>query len=185
MKQRVIACFGSGKDSAGKVYRQMEIVGKLLAEHDCIVITGGFGGSGMEAPLKGAKSANGQTIGYTMLGKTANAFADTIIDCGQQYSNRSGTALTTEEQYGLRLANLMKADAFVVSDAGGIGTVVELCAIINFALKIWQQKKPIAILVSEYGNLKLLQQLTATFFDKSNSLMYFHDPAKAVGWVTA
>jgi predicted Rossmann-fold nucleotide-binding protein len=183
MSKKYIACLGNGKDTAGKMYRKMEEVGKLLAEHNCVVITGGFGGSGMEAPAKGAKSVGGETWGFTMLGKPANLYIDLVFDSSK--INIEGRNCSIEEQYGLRLASLLNADGFIIEDTGGVGTLTELCAIINLEEKIWKNKKPIAILVSEQGNLKIMEQIINTFVSNRSYIMVFHDTAKAVVWVTA
>lgn len=73
--QKTIACLGGGKGKEGDAqYDAMVEVGRLLAQRGCTVITGGFGGAGMEAPAKGAKEAGGTAIGYTMLGKPGNPY---------------------------------------------------------------------------------------------------------------
>lgn len=187
MATKYIACLGSGSDVAGsKMYRKMEQVGILLAQNDCAVVTGGFGGSGMEAPAKGAKSVNGETWGYTLLGKPANPFIDKVVDCSTFYPKFDVRAYSTEEQYGLRLGNLLYADGFIVTDDDPTpGTLVEFCAILNLQKKFWKKQKPIAIMVSERGNLKLMELIINQFFPNNTFILTTSSPEKAVGWVTA
>jgi len=185
MAKKYISVFGSGKDTAGKMYRKMEEVGRLLAEHDCAVVTGGFGGSGMEAPAKGAKLAGGETWGFTMLARVANFFIDKVYDVSKMCPRKDGKEWLLEEQYGLRLGNLLTSDGFIIADNDQtIGTLVELCAVINLNEKFWEKKKLVAIMVSDQGHLKVMEQIIKTFIPNNNYLMVFYDPAKAVGWVT-
>ena len=60
-----------------------EEVGKLIAERGGVVVTGGRFGV-MEAASRGAKSADGLTIGFlpAMDPKTANAFVDVVFPTG-------------------------------------------------------------------------------------------------------
>jgi len=181
MKKKQIACLGNGKVATGNILRKMQLVGKLLTENNCIVFTGGFAKSGIETLVKGAKLDGDEIWDYTLFGKSANPFIDETIDS----SKLKVEGCSVEERYGFRLASLLQADAFIISDIGGIGILTELCAIINLEEKIWKNKKFIAILVSEYGNLKIMEQIIDKFVSNKSYIMAFHDPAKAVGWVTA
>ena len=58
--EKLISCFGPGVGEPGDpLYDAMVEVGRLLAQLGCTVQTGGFGGTGMEAPARGAREANG------------------------------------------------------------------------------------------------------------------------------
>jgi len=61
----VVSVFGSNEPRAGEqAYRTARAVGRRLAELGFTVANGGYGGT-MEASARGAKEADGQTIGVT------------------------------------------------------------------------------------------------------------------------
>lgn len=71
MRKRIIGVIGAGV--AGEdACRLAEETGKLIAENDAILITGGMGGI-MEAASKGAKAAGGLVIGILPGGSAADA----------------------------------------------------------------------------------------------------------------
>ncbi|OHA32151.1 MAG: hypothetical protein A2928_00465 [Candidatus Taylorbacteria bacterium RIFCSPLOWO2_01_FULL_45_15b] len=137
---KTIACLGSGSGKCGEaMYDAMEQVGVLLATEGATVITGGFGGSGMEAPAKGAQRMGGKTVGYTLIGLPANPYFSEVVDCAKNGDS-------PEIQFGTRLGHLLSANGFIVGAAGGAGTLVELMAIINLNAKFWKEKKKVVIL---------------------------------------
>lgn len=182
-----IACFGSGKSDVGDpTYDAMMEVGRLLAQKNVLVLTGGFGGAGMEAPARGVKEAGGLSIGYTWRGKQCNPYLSDVVDC----SFVSGKELPAELQYGFRLGSLLTADAFIVAANGGPGTMVELMAAINFGAKLWQPPKRIAVLkpssmkpgwdavmFAEFQRWGALPEAVEGYILPTSS------PATAVGWV--
>lgn len=135
-----VACLGSGNGKSGEIlYDSMIEVGRILAEKGVEVLTGGFGGSGMEAPAKGAQSANGKSTGFTLMGIPGNEYLTNIVDCSLESD-------CPEIQFGIRLGHLLSADAFVIGAGGGPGTMVELMSIINLNGKFWKKKKRVVIL---------------------------------------
>ncbi len=127
------------------MYDDMDRVGQLLAMDGHTVLTGGFGGVGMEAPARGAKQAGGKCIGYTMLGKPGNSFLTQVIEC-----RHIGTELLVPElQFGVRLGRLLLADGFILAAGGGPGTLLELLAVLNLNMKFWEKVRPLAILKPE------------------------------------
>ncbi len=58
---RVVSVLGAGVANA-ELYERARCVGRLLAEHDLVLVTGGLGGV-MEAASRGASEAGGVTIG--------------------------------------------------------------------------------------------------------------------------
>ena len=76
-----------GKICSQKAYNLAKEVGRELAKHNCIVLTGG--GSGvMEAAARGAKAARGTTIGI-LPGHTkaeANKYLDIVIVSGMGFA---------------------------------------------------------------------------------------------------
>ena len=178
-----IACFGSGSGKEGDPsYEKMREVGFLLvALKKCDVLTGGFNGSGMEAPAKGATEAGGESIGFTILGKSGNPYLTEVVNCGEGFF--------PEVQYGMRLGNLLTADGFIVEASGGMGTLVELVAAINLSLKFWDKPKKIAVLTfGEKGHMEqllfILKMMDFFTDEMSKSILVTDSPAKAVDWVT-
>lgn len=183
MERLKIATLGSGSGQPGEeMYDKMVEVGRLLAERGCLVINGGFGGIGMEAPSKGAKEADGQVIGYTLAGKPGNQYLTQQIDCSQ-WDKEINLGFSG---FGIRLCVLMDADAFIIAAGGGIGTLTELMAIILFQQKIWKRKKRIVIL---YGsNEKSTEEKMIHLLKEQNlfpdiELLFENNPANAVDWL--
>ena len=106
-----IAVCGSGDvppHESDTVLLQAELIGKYVAENQCVLVTGGRGGV-MEAACKGAKQNGGMTIGIlpgsrsedanpyvdialpTMMGERRNALLVSIADCIIAVCGRWGT----------------------------------------------------------------------------------------------
>lgn len=190
---KTIACLGSGSGTIGDpCYDAMVEVGRLLAKKKYIVLTGGFGGVGMEAPARGATELGGKTVGYTIFGKQGNSYLSEIVDCRKQYINPLAGSLCMEPppevQYGVRLGNLLTANGFIIAANGGPGTMVELIAIINLNYKLWKEKpKRVAILnVNCNGwNSDMLNQLEAWGVlpqEVRESILVVFMPEQAVDW---
>ena len=85
MPEKVIAVFGAGNIGEGEREWQAALaIGKGLAREGFIVLTGGLGGV-MTAASKGAKEAEGTTIGIlpgTRKTSPANSFVDIAIYTG-------------------------------------------------------------------------------------------------------
>ncbi|UCD12963.1 MAG: TIGR00725 family protein [Thermoplasmatales archaeon] len=84
MKTLISVCGSDGDDSSLSSYALeiAEIVGRLIAQRNGILICGGRGGV-MEAACKGAKEENGLTIGILPQSKgEANKFVDIAIPTG-------------------------------------------------------------------------------------------------------
>jgi predicted Rossmann-fold nucleotide-binding protein len=148
---KTIACFGTGGGGPGEPrYDAMVEVGRLLAENGHRIVTGGYGGIGMEAPARGASESGGHATGYTYAGRPGNNFLSEMIDCGEQYmrlSQSGGSHLPLEVQYGIRWGNLLTADGFIVAPNGGPGTLVEVIGVVNHNFGMWRDRpKRLAIL---------------------------------------
>lgn len=109
-----MAVIGPGEGGAARQLEAAEQVGRLLAEAGAVVVCGGLGGA-MEAACRGARSADGMTIGIlpgsnrhdanpyvqfalpTGLGEGRNALvvraADAVIAVGGGYGTLSEIAL--------------------------------------------------------------------------------------------
>lgn len=82
MRKRIIAVIG-GAEAGEKHLKIAEEVGRLIAQHNAILVTGGMGGV-MSAASKGASEANGLVIGIlpTADKESANPYVDIPIVTG-------------------------------------------------------------------------------------------------------
>lgn len=121
--EKIITVFGSGFASpTDKLYLEAVDIGKLLAENNFTVCSGGYSGI-MEAASKGAKSANGKTIGITV--ESWMAEANKYIDENVRMPNLLE-----------RLTELIAiGDAYIIF-RGGTGTLTE----ISIALELMNKK---------------------------------------------
>ena len=127
----IIGVVGSGSgDLDEKIYEIAEKLGFLIAQENFAVVCGGLFGI-MEAVCKGAKSANGFTIGFipSLDKKTANSYVDLIIPTGMGEA-RNFILVST-------------ADA-IITIGGESGTLSEIA----FA---WKISKPIISLSTTGG----------------------------------
>lgn len=188
-----IACLGSGSGKSGDAaYDAMVEVGRLLAQTGHTVLTGGFGGAGMEAPARGAKLAGGKTVGYTMLGKQPNEWIMEIGDCAAQFHLGASAPPIPEIQFGIRLGSLLAADGFIMAAGGGAGSMLELMGIINLGSKIWETPKKTAILQTrgveikgwDYGMLQQLEDWGMLPKKVLQAILITETPEGAVNWAT-
>jgi len=188
---KTIACFGGSQGNSGDPgYDAMQEVGRLLVEYGCMVATGGYGGTGMEAPARGANEAGGEAIGYTILGRKGNPFLTGAVDCRCLCNNTVDPS--REIQYGVRLGKLLAADGFIVAATGGPGTMVEMMAVINLNCKLWQSSpKHLAILNIGSGqgagwDANMLNRLSVWGvlpFEARAMILVAETPEEAVRWV--
>jgi len=125
-----------------------EEVGKLLAENGCTVINGGKGGI-MEAASRGAKKANGKTVGIISGTKRlqSNNFTDIEILTG---SNAAGL-----DEFLL----VLMSDALIVI-GGGAGTLEEITI-------AYRNKKPIIAISNTAG---WADKLAGSFLDERETI---------------
>lgn len=138
-----ITCFGSSKGSPGETqYDAMQEVGRLLAAERVVVVTGGYGGSGMEAAARGASESGGSACGYTLecSTKQPNPYLAPIIP--------SDAFLSVEKQYCERLGSLLQSDGFVVDPTDDTpGTLIEFFSVMNLNMKFWKDSpRPVVVL---------------------------------------
>jgi uncharacterized protein (TIGR00730 family) len=130
-----VCIFGSCKDLSQETKEEIVRLGKMLAQMDVTVMSGGFGGT-MEDISRGAKSVGGKTVGVTCyvwdkgLYLKANEFVDEEIVADSLFE---------------RIEVMLKeADAFVVFP-GGTGTMLELSATLEYINKGLIEPKPIIL----------------------------------------
>jgi hypothetical protein len=118
----VAVCGGSVADPAQ--LEAAEAVGRLLAERDAVVVTGGRGGV-MEAACRGAKAGGGTTLGILPGYERADAnefvdvgAADAVVAVGGEWGTLSEIALALRA--GKRVVGL---GTWELPDRGGRGIV--------------------------------------------------------------
>src|SRR5262249_54792782 len=121
-----IGVMGAGECSP-EVFCQAEQVGKLIAQQGAVLICGGRGG-GVEAAAKGAKAANGVTVG--ILPESDESGANPHIDI----------PIITGMGNGRNVINILSSHV-VIAVSGGYGTLSEIA----LALKT---RKPVIALQS-------------------------------------
>ncbi|MHA1562530.1 MAG: TIGR00725 family protein [Promethearchaeota archaeon] len=127
----IIGVVGSGSEELNeKIYEIAEKLGYLIAKENYVLVCGGLHGI-MELVCKGAKSANGFTIGFipSLDKKSANRYVDLIIPTGMGEARN--------------LILVSTADA-IITIAGESGTLSEIA----FA---WKMSKPIISLNTTGG----------------------------------
>lgn len=146
-----ISCFGSSDGERGDLmYDLMYDVGVLIARRGGVVATGGYHGTGMQAAAEGAASVGGTTVGYLMQGNEGNPYLTNTVDCQRLAFN---SKIPFFADWAIRLAGLTTdAQGYIVAAGGGIGTFMELSAIMYLNAKFWLPQKmgrPFAILKPE------------------------------------
>ena len=135
---QAVSIFGSSRFKPGnKYYKMAEETAYLLAKEGYAVITGS-GPAIMEAANKGAKRANGLSIGLNIQlpsEQKANKYVDTLLDF---------------RYFFVRKVMFVKyAKAFIIMP-GGYGTLDEFTEAINLIQTQRIQKFPVVIMGSEY-----------------------------------
>jgi len=131
--RHIVSVFGSSIPSKGAAeYQTAYELGKLLAQSQYVVCNGGYGGT-MEASARGAREAQGKTIGVVcrVFGASPNPFIDE-------------TFLT--DTLNERLLKLMEMGSAYVVLRGGTGTLLELAAVWEFMNKRMLDVRPIIVL---------------------------------------
>jgi uncharacterized protein (TIGR00730 family) len=129
---KVVTIFGSSKPQPGEPeYELARKLGGLVAKAGFIVCNGGYGGT-MEAAARGAKEANGSTIGVTM---------ESVNPQANQWIDKTIVVRTLID----RLMKLIElGDAYVVL-RGGTGTLLELAAVWELMNKRMMRSRPVVV----------------------------------------
>jgi hypothetical protein len=108
-----IGTYPKGKRARETLERAAELLGRLIAERGAVLFTGGTGGT-MKAACRGAKRANGITVGFPGRDRfSSNPYIDIEV-------------LTDIDAGSFMFAGLLGCDALIVLP-GGAGTLSELC----------------------------------------------------------
>jgi len=159
-----IGVIGSGENVTPQVLEMAEQVGKLIAENSGILVCGGRGGV-MEAACRGAKQADGMTVGILpgMDREGVNSFVDVAIPTGLGFAMRNFITVRT-------------SDAIIMLH-GEVGTLSE-------AILSYQHGKPLVALSSTGGWAKRLQEaaLEGMYLDERRlmQISYAHTAEEAV-----
>jgi hypothetical protein len=112
-----------------EIYKVAEEVGRLIAQNNWILITGGLGGV-MEAASKGAKQAGGITVGILpgFSKEEANRYVDIPITTGLSHARNIIIARSAD---------------VVIAISGGYGTLSEIAIALKlgkpvFGIKTWE-----------------------------------------------
>jgi uncharacterized protein (TIGR00725 family) len=94
----IIGIMGPGEKATSNDLAIAEKLGALVARKNWITLTGGRRSGVMEAALKGAKAAGGQTIGILMSKdkNDASAYADIVIPTGMGSARNFINALSSD-----------------------------------------------------------------------------------------
>ena len=135
---KAVSIFGSSRLPAGhKYFKLAEEIAYLLAKEKYAIITGS-GPSIMEAANKGAKRANGYSVGLNIqlpLQQQPNPYVDTLLDFRYFFTRK--------------VMFVKYAKAFVIMP-GGYGTLDEFMEAINLISTERIPKFPVIVVGSEY-----------------------------------
>lgn len=128
-----ITVFGSSRPAPGsEAYETARALGAALARAGFAVATGGYGGT-MEGVSRGAREANGKTIGVT---------AEVFRTPANQWVTEEIRVKTWQD----RLFKLIELGAGYVVLPGGTGTLVELAVVWEWINKGLLAEKPFVVL---------------------------------------
>lgn len=133
----MISVFGSSQPLPGSpAYEDAVAVGRLLAEADFAVATGGYGGT-MAGVSQGASEAGGHVIGV------ASEQIERFRNAGV---NQYVKEVIKFETLSDRLLHLVKYNDGVIVLPGGIGTLSEMALVWSLVQVGEVEKRPIALL---------------------------------------
>ena len=142
-----------------KVFEVAYQLGKLIAQNDAVLITGGKGGI-MESASKGAKESGGTTVGVVQGNQrfTSNNFTDIEVI--------SGMTATGEETILILMCDGL------IGIGGGAGTLQELSI-------AYRNQKPVVLISSQSGWSK---SLAGKYLDSRKRIKFksANSPEKAV-----
>jgi uncharacterized protein (TIGR00725 family) len=98
VSKRIVGIMGPGEKASAVDLQNAYKVGRLCAEQGFVVMTGGRPSGVMEAALKGAKEAGGQTLGIlpSKLKDDVTPYADIVVATGMNSARNFINALTSD-----------------------------------------------------------------------------------------
>ena len=98
MKKIIIGVIGRGNNATGKDTKNAFILGKLIAEDNYVLLTGGRNVGVMDAASKGAKQKNGLTIGIIPSSdkKDSSDYVDIAIITGMGSARNNINVLSSD-----------------------------------------------------------------------------------------
>ncbi|MEJ2228402.1 MAG: cytochrome, partial [Alphaproteobacteria bacterium] len=98
MPKTVIGVMGPGSSATAFDLKNAYDIGRLIAEKGYVTLTGGRPNGVMEAALKAAKDAGGQTVGILPSGdkRDASAYADIVIVTAMMSARNNINALSSD-----------------------------------------------------------------------------------------
>jgi uncharacterized protein (TIGR00725 family) len=131
--ERIVTIFGGSRCREGSTeYEQARQVGRLLAEANFTLCTGGYLGV-MEGASRGARERGGKVLGIVM-----NQF--------KAEPNRYLTDKVATEHFYERLQQLISRSVAFIALRGGIGTVTELSLVWNKLQTRVIEQRPLVLL---------------------------------------
>jgi len=145
-------------------YKEIETIGKYLAESGYSVCCGGYGGS-MEPISKGAFEAGGKTIGIGLKGRDISP---------NQYLSEF---ILSENLMARILTLIHKADAYIVFK-GGTGTLVELSVVLELMYKKSMPAKKMFFYSDFWKNTLLTLQSESSDLEKllNEQIHFINEP---------
>ncbi|MFH0832205.1 MAG: hypothetical protein V1900_00585 [Candidatus Aenigmatarchaeota archaeon] len=164
-----IGVYGSAKDENKNVVAAAREIGKLIAENDCMLVTGACGGIPHEA-LKSAKAHKGFTIGFSP--------AENIQEhkeIGYPEDDFDILVFTGFGKKGRNVVSVRTCDAAIFI-SGGSGSLNEFTI-------AYDEGKVCGILLGSGGITEILKDLEEKYLSgrkKSGKVIYESEPEKLV-----
>lgn len=150
MRKKIIGVMGPGDLATETDIKNAYNLGKLIAQEDWILLTGGRNVGVMDAVNKGAKEAGGLTIGVLPSNNTKNV------------SDAVDIAIMTDMGNARNNINVLSSDVIVACGIG-LGTVSEIA----LALK---NKKPVILLNEHQDSQQFFLNLSSDLVNIADSL---------------
>lgn len=154
-----VTVFGGAQPKEGtEAYEEARRLGKLLAEHEHTVLTGGYMGT-MEAVSRGASEAGGHVIGVT------------CIDIEEWRKSKPNQWVKEERRKQTlmeRLMGLIEGCDAAIALPGGAGTLTEISLLWNLIIVESLPPRPIILVGSGW------QSTFDQFFDEFDTYMPIH-----------
>ena len=170
----IVAVFGASQTKPGEPgYAASVRAGELLAGAGFTVATGGYAGV-MEAAARGARSADGDTVGFT---------APPVFP-GRSGANSHIKIEVPSDSLSLRIHNMVEAAAGFLVMPGSIGTLTELMVAWNSAFVTRYSGEPTKPVAAVGEPWKSLVPHLGEILETDLTLVTCHDVVDdAVSWL--